>query len=91
MEPVVITGFSFRLPQGAEDEATFWSLLEKGKNVMTEWPESRANIHGLFAQDRNLKNTVCVFQPSSERTTKDTTLTCDINLNPRYLRWVATF
>lgn len=36
MEPVAITEFSFRLPQGAEDENTFWALLEKAKNVMTD-------------------------------------------------------
>lgn len=61
MEPVAITGFSFRLPQGAEDEDTFWSLLEMGKNVMTEWPSSRANIDGLFNEDPQIKNTVCAF------------------------------
>lgn len=59
MEPVVIVGFSFRLPQGAEDEETFWSLLEQGKNAMTEWPTSRANIDGLFDGDPAVKNTVC--------------------------------
>lgn len=60
MEPIAITGFSFRLPQGVEDEDAFWDLLEKRKNVMTEWPESRANINGLFNESPVVKNTVCL-------------------------------
>lgn len=59
MEPVAIIGFAFKLPQGAEDEASFWDVLEKGKNVMTPWPESRANVNSLFQSDSNVNNTVC--------------------------------
>ncbi|RYP67344.1 hypothetical protein DL771_007288 [Monosporascus sp. 5C6A] len=58
MEPVAITGFSFRLPQGAEDEASFWALLEDGRNVMTEWPESRANLDAFYHQQSTINNTL---------------------------------
>lgn len=58
MEPIAIIGFSFRLPQGAEDEASFWEMLENGRNVMTEWPKSRANIGALYNGQPRANNTV---------------------------------
>ena len=60
MDPIAITGFSFRLPQGAEDDDTFWDLLVEGRNVMTEWPESRANVDALLNKNSTIKNTVCL-------------------------------
>ncbi|KAI0810057.1 polyketide synthase PksD [Xylaria sp. FL0064] len=48
MDPIAIVGFSFRLPHGAEDESSFWDMLANGQNVMTEWPESRANIDAFY-------------------------------------------
>ncbi|KAI0156515.1 polyketide synthase PksD [Xylariaceae sp. FL1272] len=57
MEPIAVTGFSFRLPQGAEDEASFWEMLVKGQNVMTKWPQSRANIDAFRSpSSNNVKN-----------------------------------
>ncbi|KAI0112236.1 polyketide synthase PksD [Nemania sp. FL0031] len=58
MEPIAITGFSFRLPQGAENESSFWDILVNGKNVMTEWPKSRANIDAFYHAQPNPKNTL---------------------------------
>ena len=46
MDTFAIIGFSFRFPQGAENEDEFWEILQKGRNVMTGWPETRANVHG---------------------------------------------
>ncbi len=48
VEPIVITGFSFKLPQGAEDETSFWQVLEEARNLMTPWPESRANVAAFY-------------------------------------------
>ncbi|KAK3385761.1 polyketide synthase PksD [Podospora didyma] len=45
MEPIAIIGLSFRLPDGAEDVSSFWDMLESGRNVMKEWPESRTNLY----------------------------------------------
>ncbi|KAI0594688.1 polyketide synthase PksD [Biscogniauxia sp. FL1348] len=56
MEPIAITGFSFKLPQGAEDEPGLWEILENGRNVMTPWPESRANIDAFYSLDPTQKN-----------------------------------
>lgn len=46
------------LPQGAEDESSFWQVLENGRNLMTEWPESRTNIHAFYKQDPTVDNVV---------------------------------
>ncbi|ESZ94756.1 polyketide synthase [Sclerotinia borealis F-4128] len=58
MEPIAITGFAFKLPQGAEDERSFWDILEEGKNVMTPWPESRGNIDAFYNADPTVKNMI---------------------------------
>ncbi|KAI0836347.1 hypothetical protein F5Y06DRAFT_298710 [Hypoxylon sp. FL0890] len=44
LEPLAITGFSFKMPQSAIDEAGLWKILVEGTNVMSEWPATRANI-----------------------------------------------
>lgn len=44
MEPFAIVGFAFKLAQDAVDESSLWEVLENGKNLMTTWPEDRANI-----------------------------------------------
>ncbi|KAJ0117477.1 hypothetical protein J7T55_003893 [Diaporthe amygdali] len=48
MEPIAVTGFSFKLAQGAEDEASLWEILESGRNVMTPYPESRVKNIDAF-------------------------------------------
>ncbi|KAK8037713.1 hypothetical protein PG991_001059 [Apiospora marii] len=58
MEPIAIVGISFRLPQGAENEDSLWSILEAGKNVMTEWPESRANLDAFCNPKPSINNAV---------------------------------
>ncbi|KAK8007839.1 hypothetical protein PG989_001829 [Apiospora arundinis] len=56
MEPIAIVGLSFRLPQGAENEDSLWDILEAGKNVMTEWPESRANLDAFYSPKPSVHN-----------------------------------
>jgi Beta-ketoacyl synthase, N-terminal domain len=58
MEPIAIIGLSFKLPQNAEDESSFWDILEKGRNVMTEWPESRVNVDAFYNSDSTKDNIV---------------------------------
>ena len=48
MEPIAIVGHAFRLPPHVEDESTFWEMLESGRNVMTEWPESRVDLESFY-------------------------------------------
>ncbi|RYP51218.1 hypothetical protein DL768_003424 [Monosporascus sp. mg162] len=58
MEPIAIVGLSFRLPGDAEDEASLWEMLEHGRNVMTAWPESRANVEAFYDPDTAKTNTL---------------------------------
>lgn len=41
MSDIAIVGYSFKLPQGVEDDDAFWDVLENRRNLMTDWPESR--------------------------------------------------
>ncbi|KAI0965030.1 fatty acid synthase S-acetyltransferase [Xylaria arbuscula] len=52
-EPFAIVGISLKLPQEAVDESSLWEVLESGKNLMTEWPESRISL-GSFNDDGEL-------------------------------------
>ncbi|KAH7329671.1 hypothetical protein B0I35DRAFT_507893 [Stachybotrys elegans] len=51
MNSIAITGLSFKFPQGAEDEDSFWDLLQAGRNTRTLWPQSRLNIDSFYQKD----------------------------------------
>ena len=53
-EDVAIVGYSFKLPQGVEDDNSFWEVLQNRRNLKTEWPESRINIDS-FAKNNHYK------------------------------------
>jgi acyl transferase domain-containing protein len=61
MEPFAIVGYAFKLPQEAEDEAGFWEVLEKRKNVMTEWPQNRIAVDAFYDADIKKPNMVRCF------------------------------
>ncbi|KAI1387273.1 uncharacterized protein F4822DRAFT_430025 [Hypoxylon trugodes] len=46
--PIAVIGFSFKLPQNVEDDNSFWDMLEKRKNLMTDWPRSRVSIDSIY-------------------------------------------
>lgn len=48
MEPLAIVGLSFKLPQDAVDEASFWKVMENRKNLSTDWPADRSSLDGFF-------------------------------------------
>ncbi|GAB1315319.1 hypothetical protein MFIFM68171_05529 [Madurella fahalii] len=55
MWPIAIIGMSFRMPQDAVDESSFWEMLQEGRNVSTGWPETRIprdsfQDEGLYAR-----------------------------------------
>lgn len=58
LDPLAITGFSFKMPQSAVDEASLWNILVNGTNVMSEWPESRANVDAHHDGGSKKPNTV---------------------------------
>lgn len=61
MDDIAVVGFSFKMPQTAKDEASFWELLQERRNVMTEWPESRLRLDTLYGAKSNEQNKVCLF------------------------------
>nr|APX44009.1 polyketide synthase [Pestalotiopsis microspora] len=52
-EPFAIIGLSLKLPQSAVDEPSLWQVLERGENLMTEWPEDRLLVDS-FADGADL-------------------------------------
>ncbi|KAF1998108.1 polyketide synthase PksD [Amniculicola lignicola CBS 123094] len=56
MEQIAIIGMSFKLPQEAVDEAGLWDVLSTGRNVMTEWPQSRGNINAFYTTNMSKNN-----------------------------------
>lgn len=58
MEDIAIVGLSFKMPQDAEDETTFWKVLEEKRNLMTDWPESRVNLDSFYGTENEYRNIV---------------------------------
>lgn len=58
MEPIAIVGVSFKMPQEAVDEAAFWKVLTARKNLMTEWPRTRADVDSFLENGSKRPNTV---------------------------------
>ncbi|KAF5590970.1 polyketide synthase [Fusarium pseudocircinatum] len=54
MSDIAIVGYSFKLPQGVEDDDAFWEVLENRRNLMTDWPESRVKTDS-FANNKDQK------------------------------------
>ncbi|KAL1881225.1 Type I Iterative PKS [Diaporthe australafricana] len=65
LEPLAITGFSFKMPQSAVDEASLWNILVNGTNVMSEWPKSRANVDAHHDGGSKKPNTALVLGTSA--------------------------
>lgn len=40
-EGIAVVGIAYKLPQDVEDDTAFWEVLENGKNLSSQWPESR--------------------------------------------------
>lgn len=55
-DDIAIVGFSFKLPQGVDDDAGFWDMLQNRRNMKTGWPESRINIDSFL---NNKHHKVC--------------------------------
>lgn len=62
MEPIAITGLSFKMPQDAVDEAGLWGILEKGTNVKTRWPADRTTTDVFYDDGLKNPNTVPITQ-----------------------------
>ncbi|KAL2174429.1 polyketide synthase [Thermothelomyces heterothallicus CBS 202.75] len=42
-DDIAIVGYAFRLPQDVNDDFSFWDVLQKRRNLRTDWPASRIN------------------------------------------------
>jgi hypothetical protein len=58
-EPLAIVGLSFKLPQDAVDETSFWEVMEKRKNLSTDWPTDRTCLDGFYQDGPKEPNMVC--------------------------------
>ena len=50
-EPIAIVGIGCRLPGGVRDAASFWALLAKGVDAVTEVPADRWDAAALYDPD----------------------------------------
>nr|APX43995.1 polyketide synthase [Pestalotiopsis microspora] len=50
-DPVVVCGFSVKLPQDATNPDTFWKLMMDRRCAMTEFPDDRMNMTGFFQRE----------------------------------------
>ncbi|KAK6948366.1 hypothetical protein Daesc_010132 [Daldinia eschscholtzii] len=57
-DPVVVVGHSFRFPQGAVSDDTFWKIIQEGISTMTEVPKSRYDINGHHRSGVSRQDTV---------------------------------
>jgi acyl transferase domain-containing protein len=61
-QDIAVVGMSFKLPQGVEDETSFWEVLQARKNLMTTWPESRINVSSFYDANPGRVNKVSSSQ-----------------------------
>ncbi|KAE8150558.1 hypothetical protein BDV25DRAFT_172048 [Aspergillus avenaceus] len=47
-QPLAIVGLSLKLSQNAVDETSFWEVMEKKKDLLTDWPRNRARLDGFY-------------------------------------------
>ncbi|KAI0025053.1 hypothetical protein F4780DRAFT_768373 [Xylariomycetidae sp. FL0641] len=55
-DDIAIVGLSFKLPEDAVDDLSFWSSLEERKNFMKEWPETRINLEAFYENEPGGRN-----------------------------------
>nr|ALQ32786.1 putative polyketide synthase [Fusarium babinda] len=54
MDEIAIIGYSFKLPQGVDDDTAFWDVLQNRRNLISDWPEGRVQT-GSFASNKHQK------------------------------------
>lgn len=52
IEPIAIIGAACRLPGGVTDIESFWALLDRGGDAVSEFPETRWGVSGLLDANR---------------------------------------
>ena len=59
-DDIAIVGYALKLPQNVDDDATFWDVLQKRRNLRTDCPASRINAEA-FVNEKSRK----VRQPTA--------------------------
>ncbi|RYO75255.1 hypothetical protein DL764_010541 [Monosporascus ibericus] len=57
-DPVVVIGFAFRFPGDVVSEDAFWNVICRGSSTMSEVPQNRYNVNGIFSPNRARQDTV---------------------------------
>jgi acyl transferase domain-containing protein len=58
MEDIAIIGFACKLPQDITDSESYWKIIAEGKNVMTDWPESRMRLDAFYNAESRIQDSV---------------------------------
>ncbi|KAI4910493.1 Type I Iterative PKS [Alternaria infectoria] len=58
MEPIAIVGLSYKLPEGDNEDHSFWDNLQRGRSLSRPWPKSRGNIDAFYSSNVAMDNTV---------------------------------
>jgi acyl transferase domain-containing protein len=67
MDDIAVIGFSFKFPQGADDERSFWDVLKNGRNLMTPWPKARSTFDSMENPSQTEGSEVTAFQGSDNK------------------------
>ncbi|KAJ5745662.1 hypothetical protein N7520_010844 [Penicillium odoratum] len=57
-EPIAIVGIGCRLPGGITSTKTFWEVLQRGMNMVTEVPEDRFDSGSFYDPDARKQGTI---------------------------------
>ncbi|KAF1951254.1 reducing type I polyketide synthase [Byssothecium circinans] len=58
LEPIAIIGLSFRFPQGATDDESFWNILNNRICTSTDFPKDRINVDAFYNPNPKKQNTI---------------------------------
>ncbi|KAI4608824.1 Type I Iterative PKS [Alternaria metachromatica] len=58
MEPIAIVGLSYKLPEGDNEDHSFWDNLQRGRSLSRPWPKYRGNIDAFYSSNVAMDNTV---------------------------------
>ena len=58
-EPLAVIGLACRLPGDANDAASFWHILEEGRDVVREVPGDRWDVNAFYDPDPDAPGKMC--------------------------------
>ncbi|WP_394845466.1 phosphopantetheine-binding protein [Pendulispora brunnea] len=58
-DPIAVVGMACRFPGNVDDPASFWELLQQGKDGISEVPKDRWDIDALYDPDSDAPGKIC--------------------------------